>query len=223
MPGPLTLFSVSYARTACRFLLCALALTTLAGCTERTRYDALREGAVVLAFGDSVTAGTGAPKGQDYPSQLEQHSGLQVINGGVSGDTARAAIARLQPLLERHQPALVIVELGGNDFLRQTPAATVKADLRTIIRQVQAYGAVVALVAVPRLSLLRASLGSLKDSSIYAELAEEEEVILVPRIFSEVLSDANARADKIHPNAHGYERLALAIQATLIGAGLINH
>lgn len=219
----MTLLSISCPRTTCWYLLCALVLSTLSGCAERDRYDVLSEGTVVLAFGDSVTAGTGARAGQDYPSQLAQHSGLQVVNGGVPGDTARAAFARLQPLLERHQPALVIVELGGNDFLRQTPARSVKADLRRIIREIHAYGAVVALVAVPRLSLLRASLGSLKDSPIYAELAEEEEVILIPRIFSEVLSDADARADKIHPNAHGYQRLADAIHATLIGAGLVNH
>lgn len=178
-------------------------------------------GAVVLAFGDSITAGVGASQGPAYPALLAAETGWQVINAGVSGDTARAAGARLAPLLRANQPDLVIIELGGNDFLRQTPAAQVRDYLREIIRQAQASGARVALVAVPRLSLLRASIGALSDSPIYAELAEEEGVILIPDVLSEILSDNNLRADDIHPNALGYQQLAHGIQALFSGLGLI--
>lgn len=191
------------------------------GCAERKQFDALPPDALVLAFGDSVTAGVGADAGSDYPSQLGESTGLTVVNAGVSGDTAREAAGRLAPLLTSHQPQLVIIELGGNDFLRQTQAARVKAFLRAIIREALASGSAVALVAVPRLSLLRASLGALTDSPIYAELAEEEGVVLVPDIFSEVLSDGSLRADEIHPNARGYRQLAEGIRGVLIARGLL--
>jgi acyl-CoA hydrolase len=116
----------------------------------------------------------------------------------------------------------VIVELGGNDFLRQTPAARVRGYLREIVRDAQAAGAMVALVAVPRLSLLRASVGALSDSPVYAEIAEQEGVILIPDVLSEVLSEPGLRADEIHPNAAGYRQLAQGIVAALAGRGLLD-
>ena len=196
-------------------------LFAVLGCAERKQLDALPPDAVVLAFGDSVTAGLGADAGYDFPSQLAELTGLRIVNGGVSGDTAREAGDRLAPLLAGHQPQLVIIELGGNDFLRQTQASRVKEYLRAMIREALGYGATVALVAVPRLSLLRASVGILTDSPIYAELAEEEGVVLIPNIFSEVLSDGGLRADEIHPNARGYRRLAEGIETVLTARGLL--
>ncbi|CAA0125459.1 Thioesterase 1/protease 1/lysophospholipase L1 [Halioglobus japonicus] len=199
-------------------LLCIL---WLAACADRAQYTALPADAVVLAFGDSVTFGMGAGAGEDYPSRLAALSGLNVINAGISGDTAREAGSRLAPLLSRHQPDLVIIELGGNDFLRKTSPAQVKKFLQGIIREAAASGAVVALVSVPRLSLLRATVGALSDSDIYSELAEEEGVILVPDIFSQILSDSALRADEIHPNAQGYEVLAQGIYGELVARGLL--
>lgn len=201
-------------------ILTALTLLLVPGCTKHAQYEPLTLDAVVLAFGDSVTAGVGAREGADYPTRLAQLTGLQVINGGVSGDTAREAGKRLGPLLARHEPALVIVELGGNDFLRQTPSERVKDYLQRIIREAHTAGAIVALIAVPRLSLLRASVGALSDSQIYAELADEEGVILVPDILSAILSDTGLRADEIHPNTQGYATLAQGVWSALADAGL---
>ncbi|MCB1689541.1 MAG: arylesterase, partial [Halioglobus sp.] len=155
--------------------------------------------------------------------RLAALAGLTIVNAGVSGDTARAAVSRLEPLLERHKPDLVIVELGGNDFLRKAQPTKVKEFLRDIIDKASASGALVALVSVPRLSLLRASVGALDDSPIYAELAEEEGVVLVPAIFSQVLSDGALRADEIHPNAQGYEALAQGIHTVLVERGLLSN
>jgi acyl-CoA hydrolase len=97
----------------------------------------------------------------------------------------------------------------------------VRVYLQEIIREASASGAIVALVAVPRLSLLRASVGALSDSPIYAELAAEEGVLLIPGVFSDVLSDESLRADEIHPNARGYERLAQGMLSVFTEAGLI--
>ena len=216
-------FLTMSSRISIRPILCLLPVLLFAvtGCAERGQLDALSPDAVVLAFGDSVTAGVGADAGYDYPSQLAELTGFKIVNAGVSGDTARQAGERLAPLLANHQPQLVIIELGGNDFLRQTQASRVKEKLRAMIREALASDATVALVAVPRLSLLRASVGALTDSPIYAELAEEEGVLLVPDIFSEVLSDSGLRADEIHPNVRGYRHLAEGIKAVLAERGLL--
>lgn len=193
----------------------------LVACSDAPRHETLPEGSVVLAFGDSVTHGTGAPEGADYPRHLAALSDWQVINAGVPGDTAQAARERLPGLLRAHQPQLVIVELGGNDFLRKRPDHAVEADLRAILAQVAEHGALPVLVAVPRLSLLRASVGALNDASLYADLAQETGVLLVPDVFSEVLSDAELRADAIHPNAAGYRVLAEGIARALRESGLL--
>ncbi len=205
--------------------LCLLAFLLLLapGCGKETRLPPLQPGAVVLAFGDSITAGLGAGPGEDFPARLAAATGWQVVNAGVSGDTAREARERLAPLLAKWQPDLVIVELGGNDFLRQTPAARVGGYLRKIVRDAQASGASVALVAVPRLSLLRASVGALSDSPVYADIAAEEGVILIPDVLADILSDAGLRADEIHPNAAGYRQLAEGIREELAARGLLGN
>ena len=205
--------------------LCLLACLLLLapGCGNETRLLPLQPGAVVLAFGDSITAGLGAGPGEDFPARLAAATGWQVVNAGVSGDTAREARERLAPLLDKWQPELVIVELGGNDFLRQTPAARVGGYLREIVRDAQASGASVALVAVPRLSLLRASVGALSDSPVYADIAAEEGVILIPDVLADILSDAGLRADEIHPNTAGYRQLAEGIREALAARGLLGN
>lgn len=207
--------------SATRASFVSVVFLLLTACSDSAHFAPLPPSAPVLAFGDSVTVGVGAAAGQHYPGRLAVATGWRVINAGVSGDTARQARKRLAPLLAAHQPALVIVELGGNDFLRQTPAAKVRVYLQEIIREASASGAIVALVAVPRLSLLRASVGALADSPIYAELAAEEGVLLIPGVFSDVLSDESLRADEIHPNARGYERLAQGMLSVFTEAGLI--
>lgn len=204
-----------------RALLYLLALLSTGGCTEQPEYQALPRDAVVLVFGDSVTAGLGAAAGEDFPSLLAAATGWQVVNAGVSGDTAREARERLPPLLDTWQPDLVIVELGGNDFLRQTPATRVRDYLRDIVRTARASGARVALVAVPRLSLLRASVGALADSPVYAEIAGQENVLLVPDVLADILSQAHLRADRIHPNAAGYRQLAAGVGEALAASGLL--
>lgn len=200
--------------------LCLAALILLSGCADESPHTALHPGSVVLAFGDSVTHGTGAGRGEDYPSRLAQSSGWTVVNAGVPGDTAEQARERIEPLLDKHSPSLVIVALGGNDFLRQRSPVAVKEDLRTIVQAVRGAGALPVLVAVPRLSLLRATVGALADSPLYAELADEEGLLLVEGIFSEVLSDERLRADPIHPNAAGYQEFAAALYGALREAGL---
>jgi acyl-CoA thioesterase-1 len=190
----------------------------LVACKDAPTHQALPAGATVLAFGDSVTYGTGGGQGADYPAQLAQRSGWNVINAGRPGDTALAAKSRIDTLLQETTPALVIVELGGNDFLRRRAEIEVKEDLRAILQSIKTSGAIPVLVAVPQFAIVL--VGSLSDSVIYSELAREENVVLVEDVFSEVLSDASLRADRIHPNAEGYRVLADGIAKRLSKAGL---
>src|SRR5690606_16799424 len=144
-----------------------------------------------------------------------------VVNAGIPGDTASAAIGRIEEALASARPAVVIIELGGNDFLRRRSAADVKEDLRAMIAAVRAAGALPLLVSVPELSVLGAVTGRLGDSGIYAELADEEDVLLIENVFARVLSDADLRADRIHPNAAGYRVIAERIAEELAEAGLL--
>jgi acyl-CoA hydrolase len=175
----------------------------------------------VLAFGDSVTFGTGAASGEDYPSQLTSISGWVVVNRGIPGDTAEGAKARIAAALDETQPRLVIVEIGGNDFLRRVPESRIKENIRSILQIVKQSNVPVMLVATPRFSLLGAAIGSLPDAELYAELAEEEGVPLVTDVFAGVLSDLQLKSDQIHPNAAGYRKLAEGIAASLVKTGLL--
>lgn len=204
-------------RTFVAFAAAAL----LAGCGRKPTLAALPAGATVLAFGDSVTYGTGAAPGEDWPTRLAARSGWRIVNAGVPGDTAEAGRQRIGPLLDEHRPALVIVEIGGNDFLRRRPQAAVKEDLRAIVAAARAAGAQVVLVAVPELSLLGAVTRKPSDAPIYAELGDEEKLPVIADVFADTLGDPALRADAIHPNAHGYERMAGELHAALRRLGLL--
>lgn len=203
---------------ACLLATCLL----LFGCDKPLQLAPLPAGATVLAFGDSVTAGVGASKGEDWPTLLGETSGWQIVNAGIPGDTAEAGKHRLAALLDTHRPRLVIIEIGGNDFLRRRPQAAVKQDLREIIQTIKATGAQPVLVAVPELSLLALVAKRPADAPLFAELAKEERIPLIEDVFSNVLAQAELRADQIHPNAQGYREMANGIHQALRRYGLAN-
>jgi acyl-CoA hydrolase len=144
-----------------------------------------------------------------------------VNNAGVPGDTSAQALARLPELLQEHTPALVLVSIGGNDFLRRLPEAQTRANVRRICELVVAAGAQVLLIAVPRPTLAAAFTGSLNDHALYAEIADELELPLLRQGWSDVLGDESLRADPIHANAVGYARFAQAVVATAVATGLL--
>jgi acyl-CoA thioesterase I len=114
-------------RTALAALVATLAWP-LFGCRQSPTQAAIPSGATVLAFGDSITHGTGAAQGEDWPTFLAARTGWNLVNAGIPGDTAQGGRARIASLLSQHQPALVIVGLGGNDFLRRRAADQVNLD-----------------------------------------------------------------------------------------------
>lgn len=205
-----------------RFLLIAASALLLSACSRKKRkMDALPAGSVVLALGDSLTFGTGASQETSYPSVLARLTGWNVVNAGVPGDTAAGALTRLPELLQQHQPRLVIVSIGGNDFLRRMPPAETRANVRGICQLAAAAGAQVLLVAIPELSAFAAAARSLGDHPLYEELAADLKVPLHERGWARVLSEDAMRSDAVHANARGYEAFAAGLAARARELGLV--
>lgn len=217
-PSPLQPFLSRPARRA--FLGLALGLA-LAGCGARQRGAEVPAGATVLALGDSLTFGTGAAPEAAYPAVLASLSGWQVVNAGIPGDTSAGALARLPGLLQEHAPKLVIVGIGGNDFLRRLPPADTRANVRAICQQALAAGAQVLLVAIPEASAMAAATRSLADHPLYAELADALKLPLHAEGWSDVLNDPALRSDPIHANAQGYEAFARGLAGRMRALGLL--
>jgi acyl-CoA thioesterase-1 len=186
------------------------------------KYAAIPQGATVLILGDSLSYGTGANTGEDYPSLLTKTTGWDIINEGVPGDTTAGGLARLPDLLEVYQPKLLIVELGGNDLLRQTSPTEITQNLSSILGLAKAQGIQTILVAIPEISALKAAVGSLSDHPLYEKLAKETNTPLIADVFSDVLSDRTLKADQIHANAKGYAVVSAKFGEKLRDLGYLN-
>ena len=205
-----------------RGLLLSLAsLAVLAACGRQRKLAAVPAGATVLALGDSITFGTGAPPEASYPSVLAGLTGWSIVNAGVPGDTSSGALARLPALMKDHAPKLVLLGIGGNDFLRRVPLAEARANIRALCQQAEAAGAQVLLIAIPEPSALAAVVRSLGDHAMYAEIAGELKLPLHAGGWSTVLSDPALRSDPIHANAQGYEAFARGLAQRLRELGLL--
>lgn len=191
----------------------ALLAAALTACSKTAPHAALPEGSTILALGDSLTAGYGADAEAAYPAVLAGLTGWQIINGGVSGNTSAQALARL-PALMRRQPQLVLVSIGGNDFLRKVPEADTRSNIRQIVQQIKAAGMPAVLVAVPYFTT-GALFGRLSEHPMYEELAAELNVPLLKGAWAEVLGDKKLKSDQIHANAQGYRVFAEKMWAFL--------
>lgn len=204
-----------------KFLLGVFLALTLAGCGQEDSpgFAPLARDAVVLVIGDSLVAGTGAPRGAGWPEGLAQRTGWQVINGGVPGDTSADALRRLAGLIAEHRPQAIVIAIGGNDFLRNVPLESTRANIERMIRDSRAASAHVGLVAIPAKSVGAALIGNLSDHAVFAELAQAHELALVPEVIADVLSRDELRADRIHANANGYAEIADGVTAALARQG----
>jgi acyl-CoA thioesterase-1 len=220
-PGPNAHVADAGAAVKRRALLLSALLLTACGRRKATQALALPAGSIALALGDSITHGTGAAPEAAYPAQLARLSAWSVINGGVPGDTSAQALARLPALLSEHRPALVIVSLGGNDFLRRLPEADTEANLRRCAALSRDADAQVVLVAVPRPTLAAAIGAGLSDHPLYERVATDLALPLHAGGWARVLGDEKLRSDQIHANAEGYRVFAESLVTTLRAAGLL--
>ena len=170
---------------------------------------------VIVAFGDSLTAGYGIDPSRAFPAVLQdilRREGVPftMVNAGVSGDTTTSALSRLPGVLAR-KPAIVIVALGANDGLRGVPVATMRQNISRVIRDLQASGARVILCAMEALPLYGWSY-TLDFHNAFAELAREHDVPLVPFFMANIVGRENLLlGDWLHPNAEGARVIADAV------------
>jgi len=198
-------------------LLWLLTLLTACGSGQYDeQLNALSHDAVILAFGDSLTYGTGANhQTESYPAVLAELSGQTVINAGVPGEISQQGLVRIEQLLAEHQPQLVLLCHGGNDLIRKLDTDKIKQNLSQMIAQIRAQGAQVVMLSVPRPGVF------LKAAPLYREVAESEQVLLENDIIADIESEVSLKSDAIHPNAEGYRLLAERVYQLLTTAGAL--
>lgn len=209
-----------------RLLIVIWVLISLAGCGNGQQYSALPANASVVILGDSLTYGTGASKGEDYASILAINTRWNVINAGVPGSTSANGLARLPELLADHDTGeqkidLLIVELGGNDFLKHVPEVETATNLKAILTQAKAKSIQTVMLAIPKFNPIGAAFGNLSDHPLYEKLAQETGAPLVADVFSDVLARNSLKADPIHPNADGYRIVESQLRKALVKLGFL--
>ncbi|MBO6795296.1 MAG: arylesterase [Balneolaceae bacterium] len=180
-----------------------------------------QEKKTILVFGDSITAGYGLEKHQAFPAILQEKIdsvGLnyEVINGGLSGETSAGGARRINWVLQR-QVDIMILELGGNDGLRGIDLSSTKQNLQTIIdNALEKYPSMEIIIAGMQVPPNLGIEYTQEFMNLYPELAEENDLILIPTILDKVGGyDEYMLADQIHPNEKGHEIVAQTIWETL--------
>ena len=191
-------------------------LLVAAACSSSPHLPPLSTGATILAFGDSLTAGTGAAEGESYPANLARMTGRKVINAGIPGEVSSEGLLRLPEFMEREKPALLILCHGGNDLLRHLDQKLLTDNLRAMLKLAQEKGVPVLLVAVPSPDLF------LKPPALYAELAKEFNIPLENKTLPHILGKSALKSDHFHPNAAGYRAVAEDLLKLLKKSGALS-
>jgi len=199
-------------RSSLATLTVALAL---GACSDAPPLPRLGADDVVLAFGDSITYGTGARPEESYPEVLARLIGRRVVGAGVPGEVTANGLQRLPEVLDEVKPKLLLLCLGGNDMLRRVEPVTIESNLRTMVRIARDRGIAVVLIAVPKPALFSG------NAAFYKAIAKENDLPLESKILKDILFDNEFKADTIHPNAKGYRRMAEAIAGLLRRAGAL--
>lgn len=199
-----------------RLLLAAMMVVSLVACGDKVpKVAKLAPADVVLAFGDSLTYGTGARAEDSYPAVLGQLIGRTVVRSGVPGEQTAAGLERLPEVLDEHKPRLVIICLGGNDMLRKGAPANIEANLRKILQEIKSRGLDAMLIGVPTPTLIAS------PPEFYSKLAREFSIPYEGDIITSVLYKSELKSDPIHPNAAGYRKVAEAVAELMRDAGAL--
>ena len=194
------------------FLIISLLLIA---CSDVPQLPKLSQNAVILAFGDSLTFGSGASQDESYPAQLEKRIGRKVISSGVPGEVSAEGLLRLPEVLDETKPQLMILCHGGNDLLRKLGEKETADNLRAMVRLAKERGIAVLLIGVPRPSIVP------ETAEFYSVVAQEFKLPIEVNIVKTILTDRALKADPIHPNANGYTKFAEAIADLLKKTGAI--
>lgn len=200
--------------TSCRrrvlpLLICLI----LVGCEGNPELSAVGNEAVIVAFGDSLTAGVGA--GKSYPEILQRLTGLTVINAGISGEVTAMGLRRFGNVLNRYDPALVILMEGGNDILRDYNLSDTQNNLEAILAIARDRGVEMILIGVPDKSLLPST------ADLYDKIAQANEVVYERDLLTDLLRSSRYKSDPIHLNDEGYRLFAEEIYSLLQRKGAL--
>ena len=187
----------------------------ISACGKSPSLPALDASATILAFGDSLTFGTGAAESESYPVQLKNLIGRNVIAAGVPGEISADGLARLPGALEEYQPQLLILCHGGNDFLQQLGDDKAASNIRAMVKLAKSKGIAVVLIATPKPGLLPA------PPDFYANIAKEFSIPIDESVLKKILTDNALKSDLIHPNSRGYGMIAEAMAKLLKLSGAI--
>jgi len=196
-------------------LLLATLFVLLVACGDNPQLNPLGSDAKILAFGDSLTYGTGVNKQESYPSVLAQLLEREVINAGIPGEVSVDGLERLVDVLAETNPDLVILCHGGNDLIRKKSGKQLKDNLDKMVTLIEESGAQVVLIAVPNFNLL------LSVPELYIEVAEQHNIPIEEDIIRQLERDPKMKSDAIHPNAIGYRQMAEHVYSLLQQAGAV--
>lgn len=166
----------------------------------------------LLVLGDSLSAAYNIPADQGWVQLLEQRlhqrdAQWQVVNASISGETSGGGAARIEQLLQNYQPAVLIVELGGNDGLRGLPIGQFRENMTTIINQAR-QSDVKVLIAGIQIPSNYGPLYRRRFEAVYTELSERFHVPLVPFLLAGIaLNPELMQNDGIHPTAQAQPRI----------------
>src|SRR5262245_42235023 len=201
--------------SVCR-LFVVLCVALAAGCGgDKTKLSPLPSDAVVLAFGDSLTYGTGAAESESYPAQLEKLIGRRVVRAGVPGEVSAQALARLPSALDEHAPRLLLLCIGGNDFLRRLGNSQAESNVREMVKLARSRNVEVLLIGTPEPGI------AVTPPPFYAGIAKQFALPYEESVIGEVLRDNSLKSDPIHPNARGYGIIAGRVAERLRKSGAI--
>lgn len=186
-----------------------------AGCAAEPRFTSLPPDGTILAFGDSLTAGSEEDASSSYPAQLEVILGRRVINAGIPGEVSAEGLGRILRVLDETSPSLVILLHGGNDLLQKNNERTIYENLKAMIAAAKNRGVQVLLVGVPRPGILL-----MGDAPFYKKAARDMGVPYFRNAFKDIVSNGALKADAIHPNAKGNRKLAEGVAGFLKKRGI---
>ena len=163
---------------------------------------------VIVAFGDSLVEGTGSINNGDFVSVLSKKIGRPIVNLGVYGNTTAQGLARIDEVLA-HNPGVVLVLFGGNDYLHDVPRNEVFQNLDTMVRKLQSHGAVVILLGI------RGGIFADPYDPLFRKLAKTRGTLYVPDVLSGLIGNTKYMSDAVHPNNLGYDIIASRIYPEL--------
>ncbi len=184
-------------------------ITLLSGCAKQEIKNIDSKGVNIICLGDSLTYGYGVDKGADYPSLLACMINIPVINAGVDGDTSIEGLKRLNPDVLEKKPLLVIIEFGGNDFLKQVPIKLTFSNIKEMIEKAQSKGAMVALIDISAGMLFAEYRVQL------SKLAKQSGAIFIPSILEGIVTNPSLKSDFLHPNSNGYNMIAQRVHRVI--------